>query len=186
MTKFFCYNFSKLPLKSCSGERRLHPQRPQSVFEEDEAEEATEKSPSKCCTGYTYFVQLNWLWKVEFLSLPISKYWNRTTTLIPFLRAIWNFCNFIHSYFMDRFEFLFERTSYLKKKSNPGTSLQWYKSIKRTDESVSQWVSVLILSCSREKASNDFFNDPSSRRFPTGLHTGVYIFLFNPMQKYGK
>ena len=66
----------------CPGGRRLYPQRPQSVFEEDEAEEATKKSSSKCCTGYTYFVQLNWLWKVEFLSQPISKYRNQTTTLI--------------------------------------------------------------------------------------------------------
>ena len=82
-------------------------------FEEDEAEEATKKSSSKYCTGYTYFVQLNWLWKVEFLSQPISKYRNRMTTLIPFLRAIWKFCNFIHSYFMDRFAFLIELTSYL-------------------------------------------------------------------------
>jgi len=29
-----------LPPKRCPGGRRLHPQRPQSVFEEDEAEEA--------------------------------------------------------------------------------------------------------------------------------------------------
>ena len=36
---------------------------------------------------------------------------DRTTTLIPFLRAIWNFCNFIHSYFMDRFAFLIDHTS---------------------------------------------------------------------------
>ena len=98
--------------KRCPGGRRLHPQRPQRVFEGDEAEEATKKSSSKCCSGYTYFVQLNWLWKVEFLSQPISKYRNRTTTLIPFLRAIWNFCNFINSCFMDRFAFLIELTSY--------------------------------------------------------------------------
>ena len=37
------------------NKRRLHPQRPQSVFEEDEAEEATEKSSSKCWTGSCFF-----------------------------------------------------------------------------------------------------------------------------------
>ena len=37
-------NFSKLPQKRCQGgRRRLHCQRPQSVFEEDEAKEAAEK-----------------------------------------------------------------------------------------------------------------------------------------------
>ena len=111
--KFFLFYFSKLTPKRCPGGRRLHPQRPQRVFEEDEAEEATKKSSSKCCSGYTYFVQLNWLWKVEFLSQPISKYRNRTTTLIPFLQAINHFCTFIHSYFMDRFAFLIEGTSYV-------------------------------------------------------------------------
>ena len=85
---------------------------PQRVFEEDEAEEATKKSSSKCCSGYTYFVQLNYLWKVEFLSQSISKYRNRTTTLLPFLQAINHFCTFIHSYFMDRFALLIEGTSY--------------------------------------------------------------------------
>jgi len=57
--KFFLFYFSKLTPKRCPGGRRLHPQRPQRVFEEDEAEEATKKSSSKCCSGYTYFVQLN-------------------------------------------------------------------------------------------------------------------------------
>ena len=79
-----------------------------------QAEETTEKSSTKCCTGYTYFVQLNWLWKVEFLSQPISKYRNRTTTLIPFFQTINHFCNFIHSHFMARFTFLIELTSYMK------------------------------------------------------------------------
>ena len=102
-----------MPKKRCQGGRRLHCQRPSSVFEEDEAEEATRKSSSKCCSGYTYFVQLNWLWKVEFLSQPISKYRNRTTSLIPFLQAINHFCTFIHSYFMDRLAFLIEGTSYI-------------------------------------------------------------------------
>ena len=57
--KFFKFYFSKMPPKRCPGGRRLHPQRPQSVFEEDEAEEVTKKSSSQCCSGYTYFVQLN-------------------------------------------------------------------------------------------------------------------------------
>ena len=48
------------------------------VFEEDEAEDAAESSSSKCWPGYTYFVQLNWVWKVEF--------------------SINHFCNFIPSY----------------------------------------------------------------------------------------
>ena len=52
-------NFPKLPPKRCPGGCRLHPQRPQSVFEEDEVEEAAESSSSKCLPGYTYFVQLN-------------------------------------------------------------------------------------------------------------------------------
>ena len=56
---FVFSNFSKLSPKRCPGGRRLHPQRPQSVFEEDEAEEVAESSSSKCTTGYTYFVQLN-------------------------------------------------------------------------------------------------------------------------------
>ena len=47
------------PQKRCPGGRRLHPPRPQSVFEEDEAEEAAESSSSKCWPGYTYVVQLN-------------------------------------------------------------------------------------------------------------------------------
>ena len=55
----FFLNFSKLPPKRCPGGRRLHPQRPQSVFEEDEAEVVAESSSSKCTTGYTYFVKLN-------------------------------------------------------------------------------------------------------------------------------
>ena len=54
-------------------------------LKEDETEEVAESSSSKCPTGYTYFVQLNWLLKLEFSSQPISEYWNRTTTLIPFL-----------------------------------------------------------------------------------------------------
>ena len=43
---------------------------------------------------------------------PISEYRNRTTTLIPFLQAINHFCNFIPSYFMERFAFLMVYTSY--------------------------------------------------------------------------
>ena len=99
---FFFFLFSKLPPYRCLGGHRLHPQHPQSVFEEDElSEEAAESSASKCCLGYTYFVQLNWLWKVEFSSQPISEYWNWTTTLIPFLQAITHFCNFIPSFLID-------------------------------------------------------------------------------------
>ena len=40
---FFYFIFSKLPQKRCQGGRRLHCQLPQSVFEEDEAEETAEK-----------------------------------------------------------------------------------------------------------------------------------------------
>jgi len=36
--RFFFVFFSKLPKKRCPGRRRLHPQRPHCVFEEDEAE----------------------------------------------------------------------------------------------------------------------------------------------------
>ena len=68
----------------------------------------------KCCT-FLHFLSNCWygvsfffycLLQIEFRSQLISEYWNRTTTLIPFLRAIWHLCNFIHSYFMDRFTFL--------------------------------------------------------------------------------
>ena len=41
-TKFFCFNFSKLPPHRCPGGRSLHPQHPQGVLEEDEAEESAE------------------------------------------------------------------------------------------------------------------------------------------------
>ena len=40
---FFKFYFSKLPQKRCQGVRRLHFQLPQSVYEEDEAEETAEK-----------------------------------------------------------------------------------------------------------------------------------------------
>ena len=36
-TSFFFKFFEIAPEKRCPGERRLHPQRPQCVFEEDEA-----------------------------------------------------------------------------------------------------------------------------------------------------
>ena len=39
----FFFNFLKLPPKKCQEGRHQHCQRPQSVFEEDETEEATEK-----------------------------------------------------------------------------------------------------------------------------------------------
>ena len=41
---FFFLHFSKLPQKRCQGGRSLHPQPPQSVFEEVKAEEAAESS----------------------------------------------------------------------------------------------------------------------------------------------
>ena len=47
-----------------------------------------------------------------FSSQLISEYWNRTTTLMPFLQAIEHFCNFIPSYFTERFAFLIEGTTY--------------------------------------------------------------------------
>ena len=59
----------------------------------------------------TYFVQLNWLWKVEFKSQPIYGYRNQTTTLIRFLQAINHFCYFIPC-FIERFAFLIDHTSY--------------------------------------------------------------------------
>ena len=40
----FFFHFSKLPQKRCQGGRSLHPQPPQSVFEEVKAEEAAESS----------------------------------------------------------------------------------------------------------------------------------------------
>ena len=56
----------KVASKRCPTGRRLQRRRPQSVLEEDEAEEAAESSSPKCWPGYSYFVQLNRLWKVEF------------------------------------------------------------------------------------------------------------------------
>ena len=52
----------------------------------------------------------NCLWKAEFLCQPISEYWNRTTTSIPFLQAIIHFCNFLTSNFMEWFAFLIDDT----------------------------------------------------------------------------
>ena len=54
---FFRFNFTKLPPKSCPVGRRLHPQRPQSVFEEDEAEVAAEgfAKLSVRCQVFFYF-----------------------------------------------------------------------------------------------------------------------------------
>ena len=60
-----------------------------------------------------FFFFFNCLWKAEFLCQPVSEYWNRTTILIPFLQAIKHFCNFILSYFMKRFAFLIDDTSYV-------------------------------------------------------------------------
>ena len=79
------------------------------------------------CAGYSdtndyltiYFANVavfNCLWKIEFLSIPISEYWNRTTTLIPFLQ---HFCYFIPSYFMERFALLIDGTSYIYPCSIP-------------------------------------------------------------------
>ena len=52
MNKIRQHYFSKLPQKRSQGGRRLHPQRhqsqlPQSVFEDDKAEETTEKIKTK-------------------------------------------------------------------------------------------------------------------------------------------
>ena len=52
---FFCFNFSKLPPKSCPGGRSLHPQRPQCVFEEDEAEVAAESFVKLSVRGQIFF-----------------------------------------------------------------------------------------------------------------------------------
>ena len=35
-----------------------------------------------------FFFIFNWLWKAEFLCHPISEYWNRTTTSIPFYKLL--------------------------------------------------------------------------------------------------
>ena len=63
--------------------------------------------------GIDFF--FNCLWKAEFLCQPISEYWNRTTTSIPFLQAIRHFCNFIPSNFMEGFAFLIDDTSYIQR-----------------------------------------------------------------------
>ena len=47
------------------------------------------------------------------LSFYVRRFLNRTTILIPFLQAIKHFCNFIPSYFMKRFAFLIDDTSYI-------------------------------------------------------------------------
>ena len=48
-------NFSKLSPKGCQGGHRLHPQRPQSVLEEDEAEEAAESFVKLLVWGQVFF-----------------------------------------------------------------------------------------------------------------------------------
>ena len=48
--------FSKLPKKKCPGGRCLYRQRPQSVFEEDEAEEAAEKKTKKISTPDAVYI----------------------------------------------------------------------------------------------------------------------------------
>ena len=47
-----------------------------------------------------------------FLQMLVGVHWNRTTTLIPFLQAIKHFCNFIPSYWVERFAFYSNYTSY--------------------------------------------------------------------------
>ena len=64
--------------------------------------------------GVRFFFIFNCLLQIEFLSQLISEYWNRTTTLIPFLQAITHFCNFIPSNFMEGFTFLIDDTSYFQ------------------------------------------------------------------------
>ena len=63
--------------------------------------------------GQLFFI-FNCLLQIEFSRQPISEYWNRTTILIPFLQTIKHFCNFIPSYFMKRFAFLIDDTSYIR------------------------------------------------------------------------
>ena len=67
---------------------------------------------SNCLDGVRFFFIFNCLLQIEFLSQLISEYWNRTTTITPFLQAIKHFCNFIPSNFMEGFAFLIEDTSY--------------------------------------------------------------------------
>ena len=55
MKKIRQNNFRNCPKKRCQEGRHLLCQLPQSVFEADEAEEATEKSSSKCWTGSGFF-----------------------------------------------------------------------------------------------------------------------------------
>jgi len=66
ITQFFF--FRNCPLKGAQGDAVYILSALKVFFEENEAEEAAENSSSNCKPGYTYFVQLNWLWKVEFLS----------------------------------------------------------------------------------------------------------------------
>ena len=63
--------------------------------------------------GVHFLCVFNCLWKAEFSCQPISEYWNRTTTLIPFLQVIKHFCNVIPSYFMEGFAFFIYDTSYI-------------------------------------------------------------------------
>ena len=63
--KLYFFNFSKLPPKSCPGGHRLHPQRPQSVFEEDEAKEAAESFVKLLVRGQVNFF-FNCLLQIEF------------------------------------------------------------------------------------------------------------------------
>ena len=69
---------------------------------------------SNCLDGVRFFFIFNCLLQFEFLYQLISEYWNRTTTLIPFLQAITHFCNFIPSNFMEGFAFLIDDTSYVQ------------------------------------------------------------------------
>ena len=162
----FFFFFSKLPQKRCQGGWMPSTlSTPQSVYEEDLAEETAEKNlknqkikkkflknrtsflfnfsklpPKKDAQGNAVYIlsasmcfwrgwSIRGCWKfilqmyygVDFffsivcgrlLCQPISEYWNRTTILIPFLQAIKHFCNFIPSYFMKRFAFLIDDTSY--------------------------------------------------------------------------
>ena len=117
--QFFFKYFFQLTPKTCPWGLCLHPQRPQSVFEEDEAEEAAEGSSSKYWTGVHLFCSTQLTVKgfqvsrILDSSQPNTEYWNRTTTLIPFLEAFKHICNSIPSYFMERFAFLIDDTSYV-------------------------------------------------------------------------
>ena len=106
---FYFFYFFKLPPKRCPGGRRLHPQPPQSVECRGWSRRGRWKFTLKTLDGVHLFCSTQLTVEGCFSSQLISEYyWNQTTTLIPFLQAITNFCNCIPSYFMERFTFLID------------------------------------------------------------------------------